>query len=94
MSDDSGVRLEDGANGPSAEYDVRQVAAMQRRLRELRFLTETSQVLTATLDLDSVLHALMAQVRDYFQVEAISIALLDEVNSVHNEKKSVSYCFC
>jgi PAS domain S-box-containing protein len=78
MSDDSGVRLEDRANGPSAEYDVRQVAAMQRRLRELRFLTETSQVLTATLDLDSVLHALMAQVRDYFQVEAISIALLDE----------------
>ncbi len=58
--------------------DGRQVEAMRKRLRELAFLHETSQVLTATLDLDSVLHALMAQVRDYFQVEAISVALLDE----------------
>ena len=49
--------------------DGRQVEAMRKRLRELAFLHETSQVLTATLDLDSVLHALMAQVRDYFQVE-------------------------
>src|SRR4030042_1666287 len=56
----------------------RQVAFMQRRLRELTFLHETSKVLTATLDLDSVLHSLMAQVRDYFQVDATSVALLDE----------------
>lgn len=55
-----------------------QVETVQRRLRELSFLHETSQVLTATLDLESVLHALMAQVRDYFQVEAISVALLEE----------------
>lgn len=78
MNDDNDVRFEDRAYGLSAEYDERQVAAMQRRLRELSFLAETSQVLTATLDLDSVLQALMAQVRDYFQVEASSIALLDE----------------
>lgn len=55
-----------------------QFEAVQKRLRELTFLHETSQVLTATLDLDSVLHSLMAQVRDYFQVEATSVALLDE----------------
>jgi len=62
----------------SQEPDGRQVQAMQKRLRELTFLHETSQVLTATLDLDSVLHSLMAQVRDHFQVEATSAALLDE----------------
>jgi NtrC-family two-component system sensor histidine kinase KinB len=54
------------------------IETVQRRLRELSFLHETSQVLTATLDLESVLHALMAQVREYFQVEAISVALLEE----------------
>ena len=51
---------------------------LQRQLREMTFLSETSRVLTATLDLDSVLHSLMAQVRDYFDVEATSVALLDE----------------
>jgi PAS domain S-box-containing protein len=44
----------------------------------LTFLHETSRVLAATLDLDSVLRSLMAQVRDYFQVEATSVALLEE----------------
>ncbi|MBE9507288.1 MAG: GAF domain-containing protein [Chloroflexi bacterium] len=56
----------------------REIDAMQKRLRELTFLQQTSQVLTATLDLDSVLRSLMAQVRDYFRVEAASVALLDE----------------
>ncbi|RLC61922.1 MAG: hypothetical protein DRI79_08355 [Chloroflexi bacterium] len=55
-----------------------QIANLKSRIRELTFLQETSQVLTATLDLDSVLRSLMAQVRDYFQVEAASVALLDE----------------
>lgn len=55
-----------------------QVDAVQKQLRELTFLHRTSQVLTATLDLDSVLRSLMAQVRDYFQVEATSVALRDE----------------
>ena len=63
---------------PGQELDGRQVEAMRKRLRELTFLHETSQVLTATLDLDSVLRSLMAQVRDYFRVEAASVALLDE----------------
>jgi len=61
---------------PSQELDERQVT--QKRLRELTFLHETSQVITATLDLDSVLRSLMSQVRDYFQVAAASVALLDE----------------
>jgi PAS domain S-box-containing protein len=55
-----------------------QIEAVSKRLRELTFLHETSQVLTATLDLDSVLHSLMAQVREHFRVEATSAALLDE----------------
>jgi len=55
-----------------------QIETMRRRLRELTFLHETSQVLTATLDLDSVLMSLLTQVRDYFQIDAASVALLDE----------------
>ena len=43
----------------------------------MAFLLETSQVLTATLDLDRVLQSLMAQIRDHFQVDAVSAALLD-----------------
>jgi len=60
------------------ELDDSQIESVKKRLRELAFLHETSQVLTATLDLDSVLRSLMAQVRDYFQVEATSAALLDD----------------
>jgi len=55
-----------------------QISDLKSQIRELTFLHETSQVLTATLDLDGVLRSLMAQVRDYFQVEAASVALLDE----------------
>jgi PAS domain S-box-containing protein len=51
---------------------------MQKRLRELTFLHETSQLVSASLDLDSVLQSLMTQIRNYFQVEAASVALLDE----------------
>ena len=51
---------------------------LKSQIRELTFLHETSQVLTATLDPDSVLRSLMIQVRDYFRVEAASVALLDE----------------
>ena len=60
------------------KLESHEIDAMQKRLHELVFLNQTSQVLTATLDLDSVLHSLMAQVRDYFQVEAASVALLDD----------------
>ncbi|MEA3339060.1 MAG: ATP-binding protein [Chloroflexota bacterium] len=55
-----------------------QISDLKSQIRELVFLHETSQVLTATLDLDSVLRSLMTQVRDYFQVDAASVALLDE----------------
>lgn len=51
---------------------------LESEVRELRFLHETSQLLTATLDPDSVLRSLMTQVRDFFDVEAVSVALLDE----------------
>jgi NtrC-family two-component system sensor histidine kinase KinB len=78
MSSNSDVRLDAKSQGLASEDSKHQVEAMQKRLRELSFLHETSQVLTATLDLDSVLHTLMAQVRDYFRVEAVSVALLDE----------------
>jgi PAS domain S-box-containing protein len=78
MSGEADLQVEKDTQGQAAEYDEHQVETMRRRLRELSFLHETSQVLTATLDLDGVLHALMAQVRDYFQVEAISVALLEE----------------
>ncbi|HDQ73391.1 MAG TPA: PAS domain S-box protein [Chloroflexi bacterium] len=58
--------------------DVDNTVDVHKRLRELTFLHETSQVLTATLDLESVLRSLMTQVRAYFQVEAASVALLDD----------------
>ena len=54
------------------------ISNLESQIRELTFLHETSRVLTATLDPDSVLRSLMTQVRDYFQVEAASVALLDE----------------
>jgi PAS domain S-box-containing protein len=55
-----------------------EISNLKSQIRELTFLHETSQVLTATLDLDDVLRSLMTQVRDYFQVEAASVALLEE----------------
>ncbi|MBU0704839.1 MAG: GAF domain-containing protein [Chloroflexi bacterium] len=58
--------------------DGSRISNLESQIRELTFLHETSRVLTATLDPDSVLRSLMTQVRDYFQVEAASVALLDE----------------
>jgi len=63
------------------EMSESQVDIIQKQLRELAFLHETSQVLASTLHLDGVLRSLMAQVRDYFQVDAASVALLDEKTS-------------
>ena len=60
------------------ELEGRHIADIQKRLREMTFLHETSRVLAATLDLNDVLRSLMAQVRDYFQVDATSVALVDE----------------
>ena len=67
-----------GAQGPGLGQDESHVGGMRRQLRELIFLHETSQVVNATLDLDSILGSLMAQVREYFQVEAASVAFLEE----------------
>ncbi len=58
--------------------NLERIRRLESKVRELSFLRETNQLLTATLDLDSVLHSLMTQVRDYFQVEAVSVALLDQ----------------
>ena len=66
------------APNPAQEVNQREVKGMQKRLRELAFLHETSQVVSATLDLDSILQSLLTQVRDHFQVGAASVALLDE----------------
>ena len=57
---------------------IDEISSLKSQIGELTFLQETSQVLTATLDLDDVLRSLMTQVRDYFQVEAASVALLEE----------------
>jgi len=51
---------------------------IQRRLDEVAFLYETSQAITASLDMNEVLRSLMVYVRDHFQVEAVSVALLDQ----------------
>ena len=74
----AGHKTPNPKNPPGQTPDEHQITAMEKRWRELTFLHETSQVITATLDLDSVLRSLMAQVRDYFRVEAASVALLDE----------------
>jgi NtrC-family two-component system sensor histidine kinase KinB len=60
------------------DAELSSMPSVQKQLRELAFLYETSQVLAATLDLDSMLQSLITQVRDYFQVDAVSVALLDE----------------
>jgi NtrC-family two-component system sensor histidine kinase KinB len=57
---------------------IENISDLKAQIRELTFLHETSQVLTATLDLDDVLRSLMTQVREYFRVEAASVALVEE----------------
>ncbi len=58
------------------EYEAN--AKMKKRLRELTFLHETNQLVSATLDLETILRSLMAQLRSYFHVDAASVALLDK----------------
>jgi len=66
------------APDPGLGIDERQLLAMQSRLRDLTFLHEIGRVVGATLDLEGVLQAFLAQVQDYFQVEAASVALWHE----------------
>ncbi len=60
-----------------ASAAMERIRDLESKVHELSFLNETGKLLTATLDLDSVLRSLMTQVRDYFQAEAVSVALLD-----------------
>ena len=51
---------------------------IQERLAEVRFLHRTGRTLTASLNLEEVLGSLLESVRDHFQVDAASVALVDE----------------
>jgi len=79
-SDNTPFTNESLVNSPTTDNEFlhAQINALKKQVRELSFLHETSRLLTSTLDVDSVLQAIMNQVRDYFLVEAASVALLDE----------------
>lgn len=51
---------------------------LQQRLSELAFLYQTSQDLTASLELDDILRSLLRTVQTHFHVDAVSVALVDE----------------
>jgi PAS domain S-box-containing protein len=51
---------------------------LQERLAEVGFLHRTGRTLTASLDLEEVLNSLLESVRDHFQVDAASVAMVDE----------------
>ncbi len=72
------VEIAGHSDEQSDKQSIENSVDVQKRLRELTFLHKTSQVLTATLDLESVLRSLMTQVWAYFQVDAASVALVDE----------------
>jgi NtrC-family two-component system sensor histidine kinase KinB len=50
----------------------------ERRLRQLDFLNESGQAITATLDLERILQLLLERVREILRIDAASIALRDE----------------
>ncbi len=85
-SQEVGTYSEENARVVSAFADYAAIAVanarlwkqIQRRLDEVAFLHQTGQALTASLDLEEVLRSLMTNVRDHFQVEAASVALLEE----------------
>jgi two-component system, NtrC family, sensor histidine kinase KinB len=49
----------------------------QRQLKITRLLNDASQVINSTLDLDQIMQALLAQMNEFLQAEAVSIALVD-----------------
>lgn len=49
----------------------------QRRARVMTALAESASVITASLDLDEVLHRILFQISDALQVETVSLALVD-----------------
>ncbi|MGQ9466207.1 MAG: GAF domain-containing protein [Anaerolineae bacterium] len=50
----------------------------QRQLEEVAFLHRTGQALAASLEMEEVLRSLLESVREHFNVEAVSVALVDE----------------
>ncbi len=51
---------------------------LQQRVGELAFLPQTGQALTASLELEDVLRSLLSKVQEHFNVEAVSVALVEE----------------
>lgn len=51
---------------------------LQRQLDEVAFLHRTGQALAASLEMEQVLRSLLDSIRDYFKVEAASVALVDQ----------------
>ena len=66
------------SSSPNRGSANRKADDVRRRLEELEFLHSIVRTLTATLDVNSVLEALIDEVRQRFQVDAVSIALLDQ----------------
>jgi len=60
-------------------------AEVQRRAQAMISLAETARVVTATLNVDEVLHRILLQTQDTLAVEAASLALYDE------EKECLTY---
>ncbi len=50
----------------------------RRQLEEVAFLHRTGQALAASLEMKDVLQSLLESLRDYFRLEAASVALVDE----------------
>ncbi len=50
----------------------------QRQLKITRLLNGASQVINSSLDLDQIMRALLAQMNEFLQAEAVSIALVDK----------------
>lgn len=64
-----------------AIQNARLYTEAQRQLKITRLLNEASQVINSTLDLDQIMKSLLAEVNDFLQAEAVSIALVDKEGS-------------
>ena len=57
--------------------NARLFEASQRQLRISALLNEASRVINSSLDIDTIMQSLLAQMNDFLNAEAISIALVD-----------------
>jgi NtrC-family two-component system sensor histidine kinase KinB len=69
----------------TAVVNARLYAESERRAQAMRVLASTTQIITATLDLDEVLRRLAQQTRDLLRVDAASIGLLADKQLVYRE---------